>query len=330
MNEQQSDPNSGNNILDAVSPVKHHKPYSFTRHLARALFPFDAKEKVMVMLMEYTVYLDESENTFDKSRPDEARVYCIAACISTAKKWKKLEKKWNEVLNREMQPRWSEVWPDKELSFHMTDFDNQKNDKFYKDFPIAKRLPLLQELHALMKKYCIKRFATVVPMADYEALTDEQKAAFRHPHESAMVNCMKEIMIWGDRVGLKEPMLYVFEDGAKRNSQIKELLSRIADKERKAYRFRGDAYLPKGYPPLQTADIFAYESRKEMCRIIDPNNKRAPRRSFLNMLAPSLDLFSVLDGKHFQKILEMSFVQDAMSEERYAEEVERAKKKKLI
>ena len=57
------------------------RAYDPIRHLSNALFPFDQKERVMVMVMEYTGYFDESENTFDKTRPSLPRVYTIAGCV---------------------------------------------------------------------------------------------------------------------------------------------------------------------------------------------------------------------------------------------------------
>lgn len=51
------------------------KGYDPVRHLSNAVFLGYNGQRVMVMVMDYTGYFDESENTFDKARPNMPRVH---------------------------------------------------------------------------------------------------------------------------------------------------------------------------------------------------------------------------------------------------------------
>lgn len=265
----------GNNILDAVGPVKHHKPYSATRHLSNAIFQFDAKEKIMVMLMDYKIYFDESENTDADGQPNMPKVYCIAGCVSTSEQWQAFEVEWKEALDKYLLPRWPKSR--RPPFFHMKEFANGKS-KLYAGMPKEEKDAFLSTLHAIMKKYTLRRFATCVPMADYQALTDEEKFVFGHPHMGAAVNCMKALREWAIKIGLKERMAYIFEKGSGHDRHLSEAFYRQNEEQWQEYRIRSVTHIEKHeMMPLQAADIIAFEWRHEICRRLNPNNRSSAR-----------------------------------------------------
>jgi hypothetical protein len=99
------------------------------------------------------------------------------------------------------------------MFFHMTDFDNP-HSKIYGDWPKQKKVAFLKELHGIMAKYSLRRFASCTNMADYQALAVEQQFALGNPHNFNAVNCFKLIRRWADQNKMYEPFLYVFESGA--------------------------------------------------------------------------------------------------------------------
>lgn len=115
-----------------------------------------------------TIYLDESY-----SQPPIPVVYTIAGCVSTDGQWSKFQKRWKNVLDRDVLPRWKQVYgANKPMYFHMTDFGNP-HSKIYGDWAEERKKKFLNELLKIMKQHSMRRFATSVIHADYDALTNE-------------------------------------------------------------------------------------------------------------------------------------------------------------
>jgi len=304
------------------------REYDPVRHLSNALFPFDQKERVMVMVMDYTGYFDESENTFDKTRPDLPRVYTIAGCVGLDSQWIKFQKKWKAVLHRDVLPRWREVYGDKPIFFHMTDFDNP-HSKIYGDWPAKKKVTFLSQLHGLMATYSLRRFVTCTNLADYEELSDEEQYALGDPHLFGAVNCFKRIREWADSQKLHDGLLYVFEkSGSIYEKELRKAIGRMTDEQKEAYRITKVAFVDKReMSPLQAADILAFETRKEMCRQLAPTNTRKTRQSIRNMYVPSIDEWTFVDRKHFREILARPSIKPHLDDPDFKAEVMKAKQK---
>lgn len=272
--------------------------YDPVRHLSDALFPFDQKERVMVMFMGYTAYFDESENTPNKNKPNQRRVYTIAGCISIDRQWVKFQKKWKAILDKEVRPSWEAVYgKGKPVFFHMTDFANPY-DKVYGKWSEEKKRTFLGELHAIMAAHTLRRFATGVLVDDYDKLTDEEKFVVGHPHVCATINCLKRIRQWANAENYREPMLCVFEKGSVHDTKIQWLIEKALDDDMKAeYRVGGLAFKDKReFSPLQSADIIATETRWEVCRQYDPAVTRKQRGSIVNLHVKNLDEWYIMDA----------------------------------
>lgn len=305
--------------------------YDPIRHLSNALFPFDQKQRVMVMVMDYTGYFDESENTFDKARPDLPRVYTVAGCVGLDSQWIRFQKKWRAVLNRDVLPRWREVYGDKPVFFHMTDFDNPYS-KIYADWPKKKKVTFLDQLHAIMATYSLRRFVSCTVMADYEELTAEEQFALGSPHLFGAVNCLKLIRHWADEQKISDRFLYVFESGAGiREKELRRAMNTMTDEQKEAYRVDSVAFMDKRkLSPLQAADILAFETRKEACRQLDSTNTRKMRESIKNLHVPLIDEWAFIDKKDFREIFARPDVKQWLDRADVKAEASKAKQKGLL
>lgn len=285
---------------------------------------------VMVMVMEYTGYFDESENTFNKMRPDLPRVYAIAGCVGLDSQWIKFQKKWKAVLDKEVLPRWREVHGDKPIFFHMTDFDNP-HSKIYGDWSTQKKVTFLKQLHRLMARYSLRRFASATNLADYDALRIEAQFALGHPHNFNAVNCFKLIRTWTNKQKMYEPLLYVFEAGSAHEKALRRITNDMTDEQREAYRVKNVAFYNKrDLSPLQAADILAFETRKEMCRQLDLTTARKIRESIKNLHVEAIDEWAYVGKEHFQEILAQPLMQQALSQQGFKEAAIEAKRKGLF
>lgn len=244
----------------------------------------------MVML---SVYFDESYNHPTDSNPNPPLVYTIAGYISTDKRWRKFQREWREVL--------------KEAGvafFHMSKYEARKGE--YENWPQEKRVRILKKLHSIILKYYIQSVATTVILSDYNELTEREKLAFGHPHVMAVIACMKDISIWGDYFGYREPMAYIFEAGSDHEGEMNRMFrSRAGDEEfKRHYRFGSWAFVDKrDMPPLQAADILAYEITKETSRQRDAGNTRPLRLSMINLSQTNRDIWRYYSREEFAEVL---------------------------
>ncbi len=283
------------------------------------------------MVMDYTGYFDESENTFDKARPNMPRVYTIAGCVGLDRQWVKFQKKWKAILDKDVLPRWREVHEDKPIFFHMTDFDNP-HSKIYGNWPQQKKVKFLKQLHSIMARYSLRRFASCMSIADYQALTVEEQFVLGNPHNFNAINCFKLIRTWADQNKMYERFAYVFESGAGiHEKELRRVTNEMTEAERDAYRVRGLSFYDKrDFSPLAAADILAFETRKEMCRQLDLNTTRKIRQSIVNLHVPSIDEWAYIGGEHFQQILANPQMQQALSQPNYKAAAMEAKRKGLL
>jgi hypothetical protein len=256
----------------------------------------------MVML---TAYFDESYNHRTKDNPNTPLVYTVAGCVGDERQWKKFQKKWKEALERDVLKRWQEVCgAEKKLFFHMKEFDNP-HSKIYGDWPKQKKATFLAELHKIMERQSMRRFSVGIVISDYDDMSVAEKYAFGdNPHVCAIVTCMKHIGRWANQAGFKEPMQYVFEQGSKYDKEVNTLFKSLTDEEKEYYRVGGWSFEDKRkFLPLQTADIIAVETRKELSRQLETGNTRKTRASIRNLRVESLDEWFYMDRQAFDEAI---------------------------
>lgn len=283
--------------------------YNPVTHLSSAVFPFDAKEKIMAFI---TGYFDES---YTHSHP---LVYTVAGYISTDEKWIEFQKEWQAILDRENLPH-----------FSMKDFANI-NSRNFKHWTEARKVSFLQELLVILNKTYLRGFSASVIVDDYNALEDKYKFAFGKPHVIGFTKCLKLIEEWTNKINLQEPIHYVFEQGANDNKTLQRLYVELLNsKTRKRFRIDGFSFQPKKLTPLQAADILAYETRKDICHRYKENVPEM-RKPLLSIIDWSRNSWFVADKNYFDWCISQPSFQAISEDEELKTRIEQAKKKGLI
>lgn len=227
------------------------------------------------MVGDFSIYFDESY-----SHPPEPRVYTIGGYLSTDVQWKKFQKEWRKILDSENVPY-----------FHMADFQACKPP--YGAWSKDKRANFLASLHAVIHKRTLMSFVTTANVMDFEALTTEQKKKLVHPHIFAAKNCMKAVGFWAAGNIINHPLItYVFEEGSDHDNEVKKLLyEELPDEDRRFFRMASLRHVKKKMPPLQAADVVAYEAMKEVTRRLNTENQRPARLSGINLGKTKRDIW---------------------------------------
>jgi Protein of unknown function (DUF3800) len=231
------------------------------------------------------VYFDESYNHRTDKEPDAPLVYTVAGYMAAVGLWNGFEVEWAEALDDANIP-----------FFHMSEFENRLGP--FKVWSNEKRIDFLRRLHEIINKYVFKGFATSVILSDYESLTEEQKFAFGEPHICGMINCMKHISKLCDDFDTIDLIDYVFEESVY-NGKINKLFGDLPDSDIAGYRIASITFESKNCPPLQAADILAYEVTKEIVRQKTTGNKRPTRKSIMNLAIKGLDELHYMEREHF-------------------------------
>jgi len=101
--------------------------------------------------------------------------------------------------------------------------------------------------------------------------------------------CVHQVGGWARQFGRTDPVLYVFGDGvvARDKTEVLDLFEKYlaSDFHVKTFLIRGAKFAStKSVVELQTADVAAYEMRKQMLRNIGADT-RPVRKSMVNLLA---------------------------------------------
>jgi Protein of unknown function (DUF3800) len=251
------------------------------------MFAFDAKEKLMTFI---TGYFDESYNY----QLPASRIYTVAGYVSVDYCWVEFQKHWKAVLDREGLP-----------PFSMKHFDNGRHE-IYGTWDQAKKDSFISELHTIIKKTYIQSVSASVVVDDYDNLSEIEKYGLGPPHLLATTKCLKLIKDWADRSGINESILYVFERGSADDKLLNHAFSQVLAHEiQMAYRIKSFTFQDKDFIPLQSADVLAYETRKEVGRLISNPKNKDPRSTFVNLTRDHLerDDWIILDKKELNRIV---------------------------
>jgi hypothetical protein len=187
----------------------------------------------------------------------------------------------------------------------------------------GKRKLFLRILHKIIKKYYIKSFATSLLIEPFENRSDVERYALGTIHSFTAINCLKKLKLYCDSIELREPITYVFESGSRFDGHLGWLVKDgMSDSDREGYRIGDFVFGPKEQPPLQAADILAYETRKEFCRRNEnPVRRHKPRLSIINLHDPQRDEWFVLDEAEIVNALSKPELQAGMNTPEFIEHV---------
>jgi len=197
---------------------------------------------------------------FDASRTERGRPYvAVSGCLAYEENWKLFQPAWQVILDREGLP-----------FFHMTDFEAYQ-DK-YKGWSTARHNSLLTDLVGIIVPWTDFAFGRGVAIDDWEHAQTQNDVLKPWSAFSYCVNqCLHAIAIWANEHNCTGPIIYVFESGDGYDGELLRRKTEIESSRTSMLRFRwaGLHIMPKlaiaPFPltPLQAADIWAFEARKE-------------------------------------------------------------------
>lgn len=181
-------------------------------------------------MTEYALYLDVA------GHPANQEILCAAGFLSTESKWLAFEPAWKEALKRNGLP---EV-------FHMTDFERK-----YKNDP--RHWEILKDLINVIADYAVASFSNSLSMSGYRHINDlfPLEEMFGKPYGVSARCAARLAYHWLGARGVREPMLVFVEKGTLHEGDMVECFRRDG--------LEDPISVPKFLPPVQAADIYAWE-----------------------------------------------------------------------
>ncbi len=208
------------------------------------------------MIVQLAVYFDGSGTA------PEHPVWAIGGWIAEVDQWTQFCREWHAMI--ENAPFRDGV----KRMFHAADLESLKG--IYSDWTQDQKQTFQDKAYRIIEDFQLTPVASALIKADYEALKIrfakfEQAHGgnyFVHTFHAVMDNVRK----WLDARRYEASVHYVFEAGDIGDVEIKRILQRIYNdpKEREVFRMNGWTMTGKEVLPLQAADIWAYESYKQM------------------------------------------------------------------
>jgi hypothetical protein len=208
-----------------------------------------------------TVYLDESGTHASSS------IVTVAGFLSNVDKWATFSNDWNEAL------RASNI-----RCFHMTDFENRRGefDGWTEDI----RKPLLNKLLTIIQEHTFWSVGSNIETSLYDSLLGiEAKKLCGGAYGAVALHCWR---LFGEKLKIIDGwMNCIMESGAKGFGAIQLIYSEDShfpewSNDHRILSLSIDNKINS--PPLQAADILAYEIWKERTRILnrEPRKMRYP------------------------------------------------------
>lgn len=203
----------------------------------------------------------------------------VSGYIATPKQWSNFQKEWEIVMDIAGIPY-----------FHMTDFVARVKE--YKGWTQEKRDQIIQALIAVIQRNVMYGIGALVLLSDYREVinTEFRQAVVGQPFTFCSKMCLFAAAQWAERIGYKDNIRYVFDDGDQHKQDILKAHTHACTDEELStfYRFSTGS-LTFGHKdkvtPIQAADILAYEMYKEMYRNVYPSEpKRYTRRAMHALL----------------------------------------------
>lgn len=211
------------------------------------------------MVVPLTAYFDASG-----TEPDRP-VWAIGGWIAEVDQWTQLKKDWRRMLDE------APFRPDvkyEDRIFHAAELESIVGR--YSGWTKDEKQEFQNRAYGIIEDYQLVPVASAVVKGDFEALKIRFER-FPHGHGGnyflhTFHDVMKNVHNWLDTQRWEVNVHYIFESGQLGDGAIQDELRRISNDpiERKLYRLRDWSFAGKELLPLQTADVWAYESYKQM------------------------------------------------------------------
>jgi hypothetical protein len=192
-------------------------------------------------------YLDESGDV-------DTPLLTIAGYLSNEHKWKRFEREWRKCLK------------EYGVSYlHMREFTQSRNE--FKDWPESKRRAFVKQITWIIKSAVMFRVGIVVPCAYYRDTVGkvEPQNTQLTPFWCCFVSCISAILVYCKNNGIRDDLALAFDENNQPSrhaagyyASLKELPDIENRHQLVSLTFADD----KKVPPLQAADLLAYELNK--------------------------------------------------------------------
>jgi len=222
---------------------------------------------MVLVVTEYALYLDVA------GHPSDQPILCAGGFLATEESWLAFEPAWKIALKENGLP---EV-------FHMTDFEFK-----YKNHP--DHWKILQNLIDVISDHALASFSNSLSMDGYRHVNRGYplEEMFGKPYGISARAAARLAYHWQNLLNHQGPMLVFVERGTLHEGDMIECFRRDGLEDPIA--------VPKQLPPVQAADIFAWERAYYNNTLI-----RRPSMEYLKQRMP--DRLRGLDGKWEKRAL---------------------------
>ncbi|SPE35789.1 hypothetical protein SBA6_490014 [Candidatus Sulfopaludibacter sp. SbA6] len=205
---------------------------------------------------------------FDDSGTDaENPALIVAGFLSDVDQWDRLG---DEMEQLRAEPQYNAP------PFHAKGFDDgRRGHGPYAGWGEKKRREYMARLLGIIIRRCIKSFGTVLEKSAYNSIIapdPAHKDYFGTLYAFAAVNCIHAACEWRNKSRPGEPILFIFDKGNKNQGQLEDIGKRYlvgSDKLIENVTSGDDEKIP----PLQVADLLAFELCSEARNALNPKNK---------------------------------------------------------
>ena len=224
----------------------------------------------VAMAQLYHVYLDESGTHAG------SEAVAVAGFVSNASKWEAFSEQWSAALKE-----WGIS------AFHMTDFESRHGE--FANWKNEERKERLNRLLNLIIEHTFSSIGYVIRKKSFdEILSDSAKKLCADAYGMAAIGCWYTLAVRAKRPTIDGWFDYIMEAGCKGGSALHEIWRiQVSDEQwLDNTRMRSLDFRPKQkFPPLQAADILAYELFKQAQRQFG-NEQRPPRYPLKRLNTP--------------------------------------------
>jgi hypothetical protein len=236
----------------------------------------------------FKAYFDES------GTHDGSPAVVVAGWLASANQWAHFSADWLREL------RAFRLYPP---VFHMTDFESRR--QAFATWSNPERIRRLQRLQKIIRRRTRKAIAVAVAVDAYAVAREERKVPGElSAYGFAVMECTKKVGAWADLTGHKDPVGYCFEAGAKHQGDVVTAMTCVEKNPTFQARFRYGSWafgFKQDLPPLQAADMLAYEVWKEMvnANLVDGGDRIRPRRLSLAAMSDVVVDFTHYNARTF-------------------------------
>lgn len=233
--------------------------------------------------MTLIAYFDDS-GKFDD--PIET-VTCVGGCIASKQAWDLFKIEWAQVVKRFGISH-----------LHMRTFAHSIGE--FTGWEETKRREFLQVLIEVMCRHVKKPIGAVLPLSQYDELTEEQKANLPDPYLICFQDCVHAAGLVADELyDPKETVQLVFAKRPKGDGMVRrdfQLCKQQLPKGDRLVSLEFDT--PQNSLPLQAADLVAYELTQLGRDMLDPSSSpletmRWPMQQLVDKFFPEIGFYTI-------------------------------------